>query len=240
MNASLRAVPLLVALLLAAHAATASAQSSDDARKAARRAQLQMQNLQQQAQDAQAAKTKAESDKAAADKQIAEQNQQLSRIKGALPQAQKKLKEVETERDGLAARVAALEQQLAEQKRVAEANAGVATRQLKVSGEWRDEVARRYDAQVATGKECRAKNTKLVALNAELLDRYRGKSFGDVMKQRDPVLGLGEVETFNLVQAWRDRADAERVAPAAETPPLPPMPEVKLPSAATTEGKTAP
>jgi hypothetical protein len=53
----------------------------------------------------------------------------------------------------------------------------------------------------------------------ELLNRYRNKSVTDVIKQRDPVLGMGDVEMFNIVQDYRDKADAERFTPpAAPTP----------------------
>ncbi|MBC7956230.1 MAG: hypothetical protein H7Y33_10220, partial [Cytophagales bacterium] len=62
--------------------------------------------------------------------------------------------------------------------------------------------------------ECSAKNERLVKISAELLDRYRSKSVADVLSQRDPVLGLGDVQMFNLVQEYRDKADAERFSPS--------------------------
>ena len=202
-----------VALMLAAPAFSAMAQASDEAKKAARRAQLQLQQLQQQAQEAQAAKAKVESDKAVLDKTLAEQTQQMVRLKGALPKAQEKLKAVEAERAELAAKVAELEKQLAEQKAGADAAQATAERNTKQREEQQAELQRRHDAQLAQVSECTAKNGRLLQLSAELLDRYRHKSVSDVLKQRDPVLGLGDVQIFNLVQEYRDKADAERFSP---------------------------
>ena len=68
------------------------------------------------------------------------------------------------------------------------------------------EQQRKHDTQVAQLGECSAKNERLVKLSAELLDLYRNKGVGDVLNQRDPVLGLGDVQMFNLVQEYRDKA----------------------------------
>jgi len=36
------------------------------------------------------------------------------------------------------------------------------------------------------------------------------------MRQKEPLLGLKDVEMFNLVQEWRDKAEAERFTPVVE------------------------
>lgn len=211
-----RLLRCLLATTLLAVAAGAAAQS-DDAKKAARRAQLQMQQLQQQTQEAQAAKAKIESDKAALDKQLSEQSQQMARLKGALPKAQERLKAVEAERTELATKVAALEKQLAEQKTQADAVLAAKTSELEQSTKLRDErqaqAQRSHDTQLAQVNECSAKNERLLQLSADLLGRYRNKSVAEVLSQRDPVLGLGDVKMFNLVQEYRDKADAEAFSP---------------------------
>jgi len=208
-------LPIALALGLGLSAVGAAAQSGDDnARKAARRAQLQMQSLQQQAQEAQAAKAKIESDKAAVDKQLVEQTQQVTKLKGALPKALEKLKATEAVRAELTAKVAALEKQLSEQKAADDAALAAKAAELERNTKLRDELQRKHDAQVAQVGECTAKNGRLVQLSAELLERYRNKSVADVLKQRDPVLGLSDVQMFNLVQDYRDKADAERYSPS--------------------------
>lgn len=210
----------VIALLPALLPQLASAQADKNAEKAARRMQLQMQNLQQQVQEAQAAKAQLETDKAEADKQVLAQTQQLSRHEGALRKANDSLRTSEAARVQLVAAVAALEKQLADQKLSHESALAQQARELAQYTKLRDEqqalLQRRHDEQVTLVGECTAKNDKLIHLSAELADRYRGKTVGDVMKQREPLLGLGDVEMFNLVQDYRDKADAQRfTAPAA-------------------------
>ena len=193
----------------------AHAQAGDkSAEKAARRAQLQMQNLQQQVQEAQAAKAKVESDKAALDKQLGDQSKQLSQLKGALPRAAQSLKAAEAENARLAAAVATLEKQLAEQKTAAGQAMAAKDRDVAQLTKARDEqqalARRKFDEQVVNVGECTSKNDRLIRLNAELLDRYRNKTTADILKQREPALGFGDVQMFNLIQDYRDKADAER------------------------------
>lgn len=215
MNRTLQRLSIAaIAIALGSASLVAMAQSGDDAKKAARRAQLQMQQLQQKAQEAEAAKAKVEGDKSALDKQLREQTQQVARLKGALPKALESLKASEAARAELASTVATLEKQLAEQKASHAEALAAAERSSKQRDEQQAQLQRQHDAQLAQVNECSAKNERLVRLSGELLDRYRNKSVADVMKQRDPVLGLGDVQMFNLVQEYRDKADAERFSPS--------------------------
>lgn len=214
---ALRPAALAVGLALLS-ASGAHAQAGDkNAEKAARRAQLQMQNLQQQVQETQAAKAKVESDKAALDKQLGDQSKQLSQLKGALPRAAQNLKAAEAENARLAAAVATLEKQLAEQKTAADEALAVKGREIAQLTKARDEQQvldkRKFDQQVVNVGECTSKNDRLIRLNAELLDRYRNKTTADILKQREPALGFGDVQMFNLIQDYRDKADAERYSP---------------------------
>ena len=206
----------------------ASAQADNKAaEKATRRLQLQMQSLQQQVQQAQAAKAQVETDKAVLDKQVSDQAQQLARLKVALRKANDSLKASEAGRLQALATVASLEKQMAEQKRASDEVLAQKARELVQYTKQRDDqqaqLQRRHDDQVTLVGECTAKNDKLIHLSAELLDRYRGKTVGDVVKQREPLLGLGDIQMFNLVQDYRDRAEAERFTappPASPSPPI--------------------
>ena len=214
-----RFIPVVLALALSTAALGAWAQQPDkNAERAARRAQLQAQALQQQLQDAQTAKGKLEADKAVVDKQAAERGQQAERLRGQLGKSAATLKAAEAARDELAAKVQALEKQLAEQQRGSEEALAGKGRELAQFTRVRDEqlavLQRQHDAQVASVGECTDKNTRLVKLSAELVDRWRGKSVSDLVKQRDVVLGLGDVKMFNLVQDYRDKAEAERFVPS--------------------------
>jgi len=54
----------------------------------------------------------------------------------------------------------------------------------------------------------------LVVLGAGLLQLYRDKGLREITRQQEPLLGLGDVQMFNLVQDYRDKTDAERFRPA--------------------------
>ena len=218
-NASLATVSFAVAVGLCLSASGALAQAGDkSAEKAARRAQLQMQSLQQQVQDAQAAKAKVETDKAALDKQVGEQAKQLAQLKGALPKANQSLKAAEAERARLAATVASLEKQLADHKASAgEALAGKGrelAQLVKTRDDQQAQTQRKFDEQVTQVGECTSKNDRLIRLNAQVLDRYRNKTTADILKQSEPAFGFGDVQMFNLIQDYRDKADAERYVPS--------------------------
>ncbi len=209
---------VLVAFGLALTAGLASAEGGDKAaEKAARRTQLQLQNLQQQVQEAQAAKSKVEADKAAVDQQLGEQTQQSEQLKAAMAKVNAKLKASEAQRAELTTAVTTLEKQLADDKRSHEEALAQKARELAQYTKLRDEqqaqLQRRHDDQVALVSECTTRNDKLIHLNSELLTRYRNKSVSDVVKQREPVFGVGDVEMFNLIQDYRDKADAERFVP---------------------------
>ena len=58
---------------------------------------------------------------------------------------------------------------------------------------------------------CEVKNLKLYEYNVELLGRYQGKGFLDVLKQKEPLTGLKGVEMDNLLEEYRDKLDAQQI-----------------------------
>lgn len=60
---------------------------------------------------------------------------------------------------------------------------------------------------------CYENNKKLYDINNQLLTRYENKSFGDVLKQREPFTGVAQVEIENLVQDYRYQLDELKVQP---------------------------
>ncbi len=217
----------VVFAVLALASTGAWAQAADKtAEKAARRMQLQMQNLQQQLTDAQAATAKAEAAKAEVDKQVAEQAKQITQLKGSLRKSSDTLKTTEAARAELATNLATLEKQSTEQKRASDDVLVQKAKELTQFTRQRDDqqaqLQRKHDDQVTLVGECTGKNEKLLRLSSELLDRYRGKTVSDVLKQKEPLLGLGEIATFDMLQNYRDKIDAERfTAPPPATPPPP-------------------
>ncbi|MEO5690207.1 MAG: hypothetical protein ABIR54_22845 [Burkholderiaceae bacterium] len=205
--------------------APASAQDKS-AERVARRAQLQMQSLQQQVQDAQSAQARADADKTEAEKKLAAQAQEIPRQQAAAHQAATALKVSEAARTDLQARLTALEKQSAEQKRADDAAHAAKLAEVQEKLAWRDSQQRllqtRFDNEVDQVFVCSDKNRKLVELSAELLVRYRNKGLGAIASQHDPLLGIGQVEMFNLVQDYHDRGETQRLIP---TPPgQPPQP----------------
>lgn len=222
-------LPILAVVVasLALASTGAFAQAADKtAEKAARRMQLQMQNLQQQLTEAQAATTKAEAAKAEVDKQLAEQTKQITQLKGSLRKSSDTLKTAETARAELATNLAALEKQSAEQKRTSDDTLAQKAKELAQYTKQRDEqqaqLQRKHDDQITLVGECTGKNEKLLRLSSELLDRYRSKGFNEVAKQKEPLLGLGDIATFNMLQDYRDKIDAERFTAPPPTAPPPP------------------
>jgi chromosome segregation ATPase len=210
---------LVLPALLVLLPAIVSAQQDKAAERTARRLQLQIQNLQQQMQDAQTAKSRSDAEKAAIEKQLHDQAQEIPRAHGALRKASENLKQAEATRDALAGEMTALKKQLDEQKRAADQYLAAKDGELAQSTKVRDaqlvQLRARNDEQVKLVLQCTDKNQRLVKLSAELLDRYRNKGVADALKAREPLLGLYDVEMFNIVQEYRDKAEAERfVMPA--------------------------
>ncbi len=63
---------------------------------------------------------------------------------------------------------------------------------------------------------CEGNNRKLYQLNVELLERYRKKGVFDALLQHEPVTGLKDVETQNIVQKYRDELDAQLVSESGD------------------------
>lgn len=52
-------------------------------------------------------------------------------------------------------------------------------------------------------KQCVDNNKKLFTINQEILGKYEGKGFWDVMNQKEPFTGLSQVKIENLVQDYQ-------------------------------------
>ena len=214
------------ALLLAVLCVSASAQQDRSAEKAARRLQQQqqqLQDLQQQVTKAQAETAKSEQDRAAIEKQLQNRSQLATRAAAAQRATDGRLKALEADKQQLAARITELERAAEEQRKAAELALAGKDRELaqaalafKSKDADREEWQQRFGQQVRLVTECGTKNDRLFKLSAELLDRWRDKGVFDALRQREPVLGLSDVQIFNLVQDYRDKAETERFVPRVE------------------------
>lgn len=209
----------LVAALALTTLMPAWAQQDRNAERAQRRLQMQLQGLQQQLQEAQSARDKTEAERA----ELAKRQQQDAAALARATAAQQRIAgQAKTSQAALAARVAELEGQLAEQKRTSDEALQGKARELAAAGQRLQQgqaeqatlQGRVADQERLVG-ECTEKNQRMAQLSLELMDRYRHKSVADVLAQREPLFGLGDVGAFNLVQDYRDQADAARFKPGA-------------------------
>ena len=69
----------------------------------------------------------------------------------------------------------------------------------------------RRDQTIAS---CEDKNAKLYGYGRELMTKYEEKSCKDALSQAEPFTGLKKVEIENLLEAYRDKLDDERVLPS--------------------------
>jgi chromosome segregation ATPase len=210
-------------VLLATSLPSWAQQQDRQAERAARRQQQQLQGLQQQLQASQAEKTKADTERAELAKKLAGREQVAARASALQRAADEKLKAANDEKESLLAKVAELQKQLDErgkssEQALAEKDKALAqaAQQLKTQEAAQGQLQSRFGDQVRLVTECTDKNDRLTRLSAELMDRWRKKGFADALRQREPVLGLGDVELFNQIQEYRDKADAERFVPNVE------------------------
>lgn len=217
--------PQRLAWLLCAWACTAPALAQPDraAEKAARRQQQQLQQLQEQVSKAQAEKSKVEQDRGAVEQQLKISSQAAARASGAQRAAVERAKALEADKAGLQTKVAELEKALEQQRLAADQlrtekdrDLSAATQRFKAMEGQSTDWQQRFGQQVRLTTECSNKNDRLFKISAELLDRWRGKTAMDALRQREPVLGWTDVQMFNQVQEYRDKADLERFVPRVE------------------------
>lgn len=71
----------------------------------------------------------------------------------------------------------------------------------------RNQLQETVNGQAELIQSCESKNTGLVQVNRELLDRYQKKGIFDALLQREPLTQLKRVEIENAAQEYQDRID---------------------------------
>jgi chromosome segregation ATPase len=59
---------------------------------------------------------------------------------------------------------------------------------------------------------CEKKNSELYLLSVKLMDKYQAKGVLDAIRQAEPFTQLEKVRIENLLQEYRDKSDANRIA----------------------------
>ncbi len=198
--------------------ASAQQDKNTEQQRAVRRLQLQLQAAQQELQAAQSTKAQSDSEREGLNKKLQAERRAATKLRQSLKQAEDSRLAVEAERSTLGTRVAGLQQQLLEQQRTGTDALAARSQALEGANRARETSDRQWQVrlaqQVTQLDECSAKNDRLVVLGAGLLQRYRDKGLREITRQQEPLLGLGDVQMFNLVQDYRDKTDAERFRPA--------------------------
>jgi chromosome segregation ATPase len=229
---------VITSLWLGCSAAFAQAANTRE-QELIRRLRQQVQQLQaeqataqqaaQTAQAALAAKTKEQSTAQAAQSALERQLQtargEASRLRSTstttatqLSDAAKAAEALRAEREQLAERLQQAQGQLEQGRRGAEQLRGDVAQRARALAERErlfTELQSRHSTQAEGLNACMANNQSLHALGNELLARYAGKGFGDVLAVNEPFLQFKRVELENLVQGYQDKLDAQALKPGA-------------------------
>lgn len=198
---------LLVALFGAAPAGAAEQDSTARLREMLHRTQEALRQAQTESAELGRAKADAEQKAAALEKKLEGTQASVSRSEKA---SQAQAQELE----------AAQQKQTDTEKKLAEATATLSTTNAKLS-EVTKQLAGR-EAELATASQaleksrgehasCEAKNATLYRYSQELLQQYKQKGVWAAVRQKEPVLGLREVEVENAVQDYQHKLDEQRL-----------------------------
>jgi chromosome segregation ATPase len=194
--------------------------------KAAAKSQEQVKRLRQQVQQLQQAQQAVQQTQQQLTQQKTVLDGELKRRAGELGGARKKLQDAERERDELRQKLQAIEQERDALKRsLSETSMKLTSAeqsQRETSGKLRlsesDALALRSSlgAEQAERGRCEANNIALYQHGRELMQMYQDKGVVSSLRQREPMLGLGQVKMENLLEEYRDKLDAQKRKPAAE------------------------
>jgi hypothetical protein len=136
----------------------------------------------------------------------------LAGERAARSRAETGLKALQAESDALKARLADTEKRLAD---------SVALQQATAQTLAQVESAKKQTEGTLAGKAhelqaCQTDNGRLYAIGREMVVKYQDKSCQDALAQAEPFTGLKKVEVENLLEAWRDQLDREKINAAGQ------------------------
>lgn len=202
---------LSMVLIAATLAAPAWAASESREKQMLRRVQQQMQQVEQARAQAEQEKAAALADKDSLEREVEKLQGSAKRLPGeraARTRAEQALKAAQAEIETLKTRLSETEARLAESQTQGRATAG----KLAETASARKQTEATLAGTRQELGRCVDHNGRLYGLGRELMAKYRDKTCQDALAQAEPFTGLRRVEVENLLEAWRDRADAERLA----------------------------
>jgi chromosome segregation ATPase len=189
------------AAMLLACAASLKVQAADDpavahAREMLRRTQEALHQAQSDNADLLKAKTDAEQKLQAAVKEI---DAAKNGTKAAQASLSAKLTSVEGAQTDLAQKLADANERLAAAGR----SQADTARQLSARESELAQIKQSLEQSRVSNVSCEDKNLKLFTYGQQVLERYRTKGVWTALSQKDPVLGLKEVDVENVVQEYQ-------------------------------------
>jgi chromosome segregation ATPase len=208
--------PLLIfSLLLSLGMSSAWAANDSREKQMLRRMQQQVQQLDQARAQAEQEKAVALADKETAERELKKfgaTKRQLAGERAARSRMEAELKAVQTENDALKTRLADTEKQLADSVALQRATAQTLAQTESAKKQTEGQLSgKAQDLQV-----CQAHNGRLYAVGREMMVKYQDKSCQDALAQAEPFTGLKKVEVENLLEAWRDQLDREKINAAGQ------------------------
>lgn len=208
----LNRITLLLCLLLAGvEAASANERTAGREREMLRRMQQQVQQLDQ-------ARAQAEQEKATALADKESLQRELNKLKAVKRQladerlvgsrVERELKALQADQEALKTRMAETEAKLADSQ--AQQRATVGTLEQTESAKKQTEMQLAGTRQDL--KQCQTHNGRLYGLGREMMQKYRDKSCQEALAQAEPFTGLKMIEVENLLEAWRDQIDREKLS----------------------------
>jgi chromosome segregation ATPase len=202
---------ILIFILASTVAAPAWAASDSREKQMLRRMQQQVQQLDQARAQAEQEKAAALADKDTLTREVEQRRSDSAaakRERSARSRLEHELKAAQAELDTLKAKLAETEKQLADSQALQHATTQTLAQTESARKRTEDELAgKTQDLQV-----CRTHNGQLYSLGREMMQKYHDKSCQDVLAQVEPFTGLRKVEVENLLEAWRDRLDREKLS----------------------------
>jgi chromosome segregation ATPase len=201
---------MLLALAMAPAAGAADSDATARMREMLHRAQEALRQAQSDNADLVRAKSDAEQKLDAANKQL-EAARGVSKaeitLRGQVKTAQAAQDDVTRKLNETAERLAA-----------ANAKLGETARQLTAREAELAQLRQGLEQGKAANASCERKNLQLYSYSQEILDAYRKKGVWGALAQKDPVLGLKNVEIENVVQEYKLKLASEQIKPQQANP----------------------
>jgi chromosome segregation ATPase len=220
-------VRILVLVLAQAVGSTALAPSASaqepNARQAGRDREI-LRRVQEAQKQAEEARARAEAEKSAVEGQLADVQKKAKAVEAGVAQERRRAVELQQKLDAMTRDHAAADAErksLAEKLRQAREQNDQATAELARQQEALAARAKEISSLQASGRQgaaalatCEEKNGALAVVATELMDKYRDVGFWDALRRREPFTRVRRVQVENLLEDYRDRVEASRIAPA--------------------------